>query len=214
MANRRDILKAGLAISVARVLGTAAFLFGGARRAEQVASASDHATAKPFALDGLIFDKRFAESVEAATGAVRHGATLYEIDGDVTDLWYHHLDFHWRGKPGAFAGITGADALFVIENLAWDRRLRVIYRGRHAPPCDGFVEHLLSGPMSLVAATGGSKRSDSWTHSVGSNMARWSGLRERAKTIKVTTPKERAPGRRATLISWIVVPCSWGMDQV
>jgi hypothetical protein len=210
MANRRDILRAGLAISAAPVLDSIVSLFSGARPPHEAFPT----VAKAFALDGFVFDNRFIESVEAGSSAARHGAKLHEIDGDVTDLWYHHLDLHWRNKPGAFAGVTGGDALFVIENLAWDRRLRVVYRGRHAPPVDGFVEHVFTGPVSLVTATHASTDGGSWTELVGSSIARWLGSRERAKTIELTSAQEGASERRSTLMSWIVAPSCWRMDPV
>lgn len=51
------------------------------------------------------------------------------IDGDVTALWYDRLDRAWRDPhAGAVSGVTGADALFVLEHLAWDRQRRVALR--------------------------------------------------------------------------------------
>jgi hypothetical protein len=210
MANRRDVLRVGLAISAVPMLDSIVSLFSGARPSHE----NLPTVARAFALDGFVFDNRFIESGEAASSAGRHGAKLHEIDGDVTDLWYRHLDLHWRNKPGAFAGITGGDALFVIENLAWDRRLRVVYRGRHAPPVGGLVEHVLTGPVGLVTAAHASIEGGAWTELMGSNIARWPGSRERAKTIELTTAQEGASERRSTLISWIVAPCSWRMDPV
>jgi hypothetical protein len=214
MANRREILRAGLAMSMAPVLNAAAFLFPGSTPADQVAQPPTDQVVQPFRIDGFVFDNRFVESVEAGRSAARHGSILHEIDGDVTDLWYHDLDSRWRGKPSAWAGITGDDALFVLENLAWDRRLRVMYRGRHAPPRNGLVEHALSGLVRMVDGTDIAIRSARWTYSLGESMARCSGRRESAKTIKLTTTEEMASGRTATLMSWIIVPSSWGMNQV
>jgi hypothetical protein len=165
-------------------------------------------------VDGLVFDNRFAESVEASRTAARCGATLHEIDGDVTDFWYHHLDFRWRGKHGALAGVTGDDALFVFENLAWDRRLRVVYRGRHASSRNGVVEHVLSGPVSVVDGMDVSVQAGPWPHLVGSSLARWSGRREPSKTIQLKSADEVEPERRAVLMSWIVAPSSWELDRV
>ncbi|AKH44136.1 hypothetical protein FHS61_001455 [Altererythrobacter atlanticus] len=78
----------------------------------------------PEGLDGFVIDRRHAGSGLASP----FGARVFKIDGDVTALWYETLDPLWR-KPGfVLGGITGADALFVLENLAWDRGRRVVSR--------------------------------------------------------------------------------------
>lgn len=70
------------------------------------------------------------------------GAWHQAIDGDVTALWYDRLDRGWRDPAaGAVAGLTGADALFVLEHLAWDRQRRVVLR-QDVP--------LAGGPVPLV----------------------------------------------------------------
>lgn len=74
--------------------------------------------------DALIIDTRYPE-------AQRIGPTpaqVHYIDGDVTTLWYHTLDRRWRRPGFVVAGYTGADTLFVLERLAWDRGRRVTQR--------------------------------------------------------------------------------------
>ena len=77
------------------------------------------------AAGGFVVDTRFraAEAAHAPLGAWRQ-----EIDGDVTALWVDRLDRAWRRPGPALAGITGEDALFVLERLAWDRQRRVVLR--------------------------------------------------------------------------------------
>ena len=75
-------------------------------------------------------DDRF----EATTFAPR-SATL--ADGDVTRLWTGTLDDAWRKRGFVVAGVTGSDALFVLEQLAWSRGRRVIERSEVAPARDG-----------------------------------------------------------------------------
>jgi hypothetical protein len=205
MANRREVLQVGLAISVAPLFDAAALLFPGALPVDRLDSSS--------LVDGIVLDNRFIESVEAAHSTPR-GLALYEVDGDVTDLWYRCLDARWRDRPGALAGITGEDVLFVLENLASDRRLGMAYRGYHAPPREGTVRHTLSGPATFVDGVAAAIGIDGWSHFVGIGLAGWSSRRELAKTVTVRTTERGPSERRASLMSWVVVPSSWGMERV
>jgi hypothetical protein len=74
---------------------------------------------------GQVIDTRFplTQALAPVAGGWRH-----PIDGDVTRLWVDRLDAAWRAPGGAVEGMTGEDALFVLEHLAWDRRRRVVRR--------------------------------------------------------------------------------------
>lgn len=75
---------------------------------------------------GFVVDTRFPNQYALARP---RGAWLHAIDGDVTALWYERLDLAWRNpQSGEVAGVTGSDALFVLEHLAWDRQRRVLLR--------------------------------------------------------------------------------------
>jgi hypothetical protein len=76
----------------------------------------------------FVFDERFAPALALAEEMKARGLALHAIRGDVTDLWIGKLDAAWSGAAQPLAGITDANALFVLERLAWDRRLRVVYR--------------------------------------------------------------------------------------
>lgn len=89
----------------------------------------------PEGVDALVVDSRFAHAGLAGIAARRN----YTIDGDVTALWYHTLDALWR-KPGfVLGGVTGSDALFVLERLAADRGRRVVSRRELRPAEAGQV---------------------------------------------------------------------------
>ncbi len=72
-------------------------------------------------LDAFVLDTRVAS--EGPTDLPVHA-----ISGDVTQLWVEVLDARWRREGYVLGGITGSDALFVIEQLAWDRGRRVASR--------------------------------------------------------------------------------------
>lgn len=107
MIDRRELLKWGV---VAPVLAGA----------PQLAMA-----AMPQGVDALVVDSRLGEAARLSGPSVPR---TYVIDGDVTALWYHTLDGIWRRKGFVLAGITGTDALFVLERLAVDRGRRVVSR--------------------------------------------------------------------------------------
>ncbi len=97
----------------------------------------------PEGLDALVLDTRYTSV--GLTNPV--GPKVYGFDGDVTDLWFTTLDPLWR-KPGfVLGGVTGRDALFVLERLANDRGRRVISR-KSLPNRHGSAE----GPISWVIA--------------------------------------------------------------
>ena len=126
MISRREVMKWGAVAPV---------LLGGTHSAFAKA---------PQGLDALVLDRRFGADSE---GADLRAPRVYRIGGDVTALWYDVLDPVWR-KPGfVLGGITGRDALFVLEVLAADRGRRVVSR-KALPAGDDEGE----GPVSWVIA--------------------------------------------------------------
>lgn len=123
MINRRDVIKWGMvAPSLASVPGIV--------QAQM-----------PQGIDAFVVDSRFAVAPSDVSAAKVH-----TIDGDVTKLWFDTLDPRWRQPGFVLGGITGADALFVLEVLARDRGRRVISR-KELPAAEGAP-----APVSWVIA--------------------------------------------------------------
>jgi len=116
MISRRDILKWGV---------VAPALAAGAQAAHAPGLPKD---AK--GLDALLLDERF--SSEPATDHA--GIPVMRFAGDVTSVWYDHLDRRWREPGYVLGGITGSDALFVLETLANHHGRRVVSRTQLAEP--------------------------------------------------------------------------------
>ncbi|RPI60610.1 MAG: hypothetical protein EHM50_07105, partial [Lysobacterales bacterium] len=135
MTSRREILRAGAALPALSLVGLSS-----AKAAEQSLS-----------LERFVFDVRFAESGAIAEHVERLGIPLSAIADDLMTLWYDELDLAWRRAPMALAGVTLADALFVLETFALDRGMHVVYRGEHGLVEDGRIVHRLAGPAPLVA---------------------------------------------------------------
>ena len=134
MTNRREFLRTGATISALPMMGGSA-----------MAGPTPPATLRPHDLHCFVFDGGFADARAVAAHA-DHGAPLHPIDGDVTALWYDVLDKPLKDGPLALAGVTTADALFVLERLGGGRGLRVTYRGVHGIPKNGQVAHDLTAP--------------------------------------------------------------------
>ena len=105
-ASRRDILKWG---TVLPALGTG---WHGAF------------AAAPKGLDAMLVDTRFPGALDVADAPM----PVLRFAGDVTRVWYDELDARWRRPGFVLGGITGADALFVLETLALHQGRRVVSR--------------------------------------------------------------------------------------
>ena len=109
-----------------------------------------------------IFDERFGDPCAFATGAEERCIPTVAIRGDVTKLFFDHLDLRWKQGPVLLAGYTTPASLFCLDLLARDRGMRV----RHcvakpgveaalgvldgALPGQGTTQLLSSDPSVLV----------------------------------------------------------------
>ena len=134
MIGRRDILRGAAALPLVAAPFTRALA----------------AARESLALERFVFDVRFAESGAIAEHVKRLGIRLSPVADDLMTLWYDELDLAWREKPTALAGVTLADALFVLETFALDRGMHVVYRGEHGLVEDGRIAHKVAGPATLI----------------------------------------------------------------
>ncbi|MGP3618738.1 twin-arginine translocation signal domain-containing protein [Pseudomonas aeruginosa] len=134
--NRRNFLKTSLA-------GTAVPALAGIGQFSLADSLANWGQGTP---EWAISDSRFSACQRFGSAAERAGLSHLAIDGDVTALWYKHLDPQWRKEPTVIAGMTALQPLFVLERLAWDRGMRVVLRVEHHWQGDGRVNHRLEAP--------------------------------------------------------------------
>ena len=113
MPNRRQFLELGFAASIWPMPWTPAEAF------------------PPFRLYKAIFDKSYAPALDFAARMASRGIAVHAIDGDITGVWFNDLALRWRESPAAIAGLTEPEALFCLEQLAWDHRMRVVERAPH-----------------------------------------------------------------------------------
>jgi hypothetical protein len=189
MIDRRVILRATAALPLVTV--PFARVFG----AEQGAS---------LALERFVFDVRFAESGAIAEHVKRLGTRLSPVADDLMTLWYDDLDLAWREKPMALAGVTLADALFVLETFALDRGMHVVYRGEHGLVENGRVVHRLAGPAALIERL--TPLPADWEGALAKAITECPlGAPQAARAELVSAGRELSL-RDAPLYSWIIAP--------
>ena len=138
MPSRRDVLQAGAALP--------ALSFAAAPLTSALAAVEPVV----LKLERFIFDVRFADAGAVAEQVEQRGVLLAPIADDLMTLWYDDLDLAWRKAPMALAGVTLADALFVLETFAHDRGMHVVYRGEHGLVENGRITHRFAGPAALI----------------------------------------------------------------
>ncbi len=155
-------------------------------------------------LHAAVFDERFTAAVRFGQAAADCGLLTRGVRGDLTGLWYHELLPLWKARPAALAGLTTYAALFCLEQLAWDHRLRVVYRAAHRVLANGTVEHLVSAPQNIAIHAPPSGAAD-WPPHIATMIARverrrgWSGL------AGARAAEHREAGEAVlTLHSWVI----------
>jgi hypothetical protein len=192
MTNRREILKVGLAVSALPLAGSVA-LAAGARVPPAVA------------LYKVLYDTRFTASAEFGSRAAAHGLAVHAMNGDVTRFWYDALYYRWRQGPAAIAGLTARGALFCLEQLAWDQRLRVVFRAEHSLAATGCVAHRLEGPAALLPTAVAALSDGHWAVAMADVVAGCpSGRLERAAAQALTPAAAFVAAE--PLVSWVIAP--------
>ena len=190
MTNRRDILRTAAAIPTLSVATT----FGAPSQPESLACS----------LERFVFDVRFAESGAIAEHVERLGVPLSPIADDLMTLWYDELDLAWRKAPMALAGVTLADALFVLETFALDRGMHVVYRGEHGLVEDGRIVHRLAGPAPLIERL--SPLPKAWESALATALTECPLGAPQIDAHRARHRRRRALVARHAAYSWIIAP--------
>lgn len=125
MIARRDVLKWGALAPAVAGVSQAAF------------------ARSPQGLDAFMLDTRYVDSLPAEHA----GIPAIRFAGDVTKPWFDTLDPAWRQRGYVLGGITGSDALFVLETLAQQHGRRVVSQTQLGEKNDRGV-----APVSWVIA--------------------------------------------------------------
>ncbi|MBN1240373.1 MAG: hypothetical protein JXB36_17860 [Gammaproteobacteria bacterium] len=190
MTNRREFLQTAAALSAAAPLaGRAAF-----------ASGRDAIT-----LEAVIFDSRHSAARDFGARAGYLGAPLRPIEGDVTDLWQNELLGRWKAAPAAIAGLTERPALFLLERLAWEHGLRVVFEAEHGPDGRGTAVHRVRRTADPHLARELDAAGAGWTKALADALV--ARGRAAARDFRPTHAGLAARlGEPTTLHSWIIAP--------
>ncbi|MEO8643276.1 twin-arginine translocation signal domain-containing protein [Pseudomonas sp.] len=156
-----------------------------------------------------VSDSRFAACKRFGSTAEQAGLAHSAIDGDVTALWFEHLDPQWRKGPIVIAGITARQPLFVLERLAWDRGMRVVLRVEHDWNADGSVSHTLDAPAhQLPDLTALFEGNADWSERFARLSANcsWNLARSSCAQRTAQSPAYARNDQQAPLVSWVIAP--------
>jgi hypothetical protein len=195
VTSRRRVLQwAAAAVSL---VGT-----GSLSRISDAAGARGHGQAP---IELFVFDRRFASAVAVAGRIGANGVPTVGVGHDLTSLWYHSLDLRWKRAPMTLAGITTRGGLFVLETLAADRGMRVLYRGEHRRLPDGRMSHELVGPIDEGAAPTSARRTE-WPSAVAALLASCSMSTRPGTCTWQSPPTNGDAGLGEALHSWVIAP--------
>lgn len=195
---RRTFLKTSLA-------GIAAPALCGASGLSLAQSFSEWVGERPSA---VISDARFLTCQRFGAAASAAGIRHLPVSGDITGVWFNHLDPMWRKSQPVIFGMTARQPLFVLERLGWDRGMRVVLRVEHEWLADGRVQHRLEAPTHqlphveelLTDASDWSER----LARLGAN-CNWShqGM---CSASQAHAPAAISPATPLPLVTWVMAP--------
>jgi len=154
----------------------------------------------------VVFDERFSASRAFAEEAERLGQSVHGIKGDMTELWYHDLHARWTEEPVAIAGLTAHGPIFCLERLAWDHRMRVVFRVDHRYRPDGSIEHAISGPSSMLRRAAALSDEINWSSEMANLVTRCPAMRSQTSQSNVIGPTAKRTDDPEHLISWVIAP--------
>ena len=191
MANRRQVIGAGLALSALPLLGGSL-------------PAGERLVATPIRVGRLLVDARFADAAQMAVQATGEGRQATAMPRDVLGLWHDELLPAFRdGRLAALGGITTDTGFFLMRTLAADQYLRVLYQAGHAPAEGGVVRHRLSGNASTLTVLAGGPALQDWRLRFGQAFG---ACQPAGQTVQrtVLTASACEDLRREALVSWVI----------
>ncbi len=208
--NRRDFLKASANTSALPLLTLPVHYV-------QASTGNASRSIRP----GLIIsDSRFIASRQFGQEAHKLGLPQHTIRGDITALWYQYLDTTWRKNPLVVAGMTSLDSVFLLEQLANDRQVRLSVRIEHALTPDGDTTHTIRARQSDHDELRQTLTDTQWHRALahrfhaGISTDRSQPLiSSQSTTLATTTPvinpldmPNHLASQNTTLVSWVMAP--------
>lgn len=198
MTSRRDFLHITFAASV---LPLAA---GAVEGPVPAVSVRDRVDAVP--LYKVLYDTRFPASVAFARRVAAQGVVTQAMAGDMTQFWYEDLYHRWARGPAAIAGLTGYGALFCLERLAWDQRMRVVFRAEHKAVA-GSIAHDFTGAPEILPVACRAAAEPAWAAAMADVVMQCPVGRAASATAQTVSADRgtRVP-ESEPLFSWVIAP--------
>ena len=155
----------------------------------------------------VIYDERFQDSLAFATAAQDLGASIHAIRGDVTDVWYNDLYHEWKKGPAPIMGMTTTDALFCLQILAQDQRMRVVLRVDHNYLPGNRIEHVINSAAPVSPAVADlEKVGPAWNIHMSDVVLHCSEQQSQSSCTTLITQLDRPVGEQQSLVSWVIAP--------
>jgi hypothetical protein len=198
MTSRREFLQIGM---VAVTLPLTAAAMG----ATPIRRGYERVDAVP--LYKVLYDTRFPASLAFARRAAERGAVTQAMAGDMTRFWYDDLYHRWAQGPAAIAGLTAHGALFCLERLAWEQRMRVVFRAEHKVATAGPVLHDFAGPAVLLPAACRAVGEPDWATAMADVVTQCPrGLPAAASRQAIGADRGLRTPDSESLFSWVIAP--------
>ena len=198
MTSRREFLHMGVAAMALPISAGAGLSLAGSAWSGEPA---------PMSFYKVVFDERFAAGRAFAGEARQLGLPTHGIRGDVTNLWFHDLSARWKQGPAPIAGLTQKAALFCLDLLARDQRMRLVFLGEHARQSQGRVEHVLAGPPEVMRQAAGLDESGpEWARQIATLMNRFPGNQPQTGSPALVAPLVGPGDDSEHLVSWVIAP--------
>jgi len=158
----------------------------------------------------VVYDARFSAGMEFAQRASALGHAVHAINGDMTRFWYDDLYHRWQRGAAAIAGLTGRGALFCLEQLAWDQRMRVVFRAEHSVGDTDCVAHRFEGIPALLASATAAASKPRWAAGMADVVGQCAPIREGRATASANTTRASTSPIGEPLFSWVIAPVKRG----
>jgi hypothetical protein len=194
MVHRRDLLRAGAGLALAAPLRIPLQLL--------VGTAGSASAAPDVMAESGLFGS--AELISAARENARH-ARVIEIDNTII---IKQLSEAWASRPRPLFGMTRSDVAVLVEALARDYGMAVVYRGWHDHRAAGSIHHVLYGKAEVIAVLRREFASagDGFGRVLGSQVAELASFSARPVSMNFEVDARRPPPGRARFVSWAVAP--------
>lgn len=99
----------------------------------------------------FVYDKHYCNPRNMSAAFLSSIEASFPIEGNVTEVWFDELYYHWQKRSRTTVGLTGQSDFFILKSLARDQGYRVLYEERTGDLISwALVPHTLRGSISAA----------------------------------------------------------------